>query len=112
MVNAQGKSRALRDALMNQNATQVAAAMQLPPIALSSASSSSSHKHRQQSMVVDDVDYGSMLSSLLDATAAAENVSAFLSNEFVAHYATSPSLKIILVVDGHREMPKPQHRLN
>lgn len=82
MVNAPAKARALKDALLQQDAGQVAAAMELPLIALSSALTSSASsssaaptKHKQQSLVVGEEDYGGVLVSLLDATAAAEMVS-------------------------------------
>ncbi|KAG7349861.1 PCI domain containing protein [Nitzschia inconspicua] len=72
MVNIQAKTRALQEALVNQNATQVATALELPPIVIPSSSSSMPTKHKQQSLIIGDVDYGSLLTSLLDATAAVE----------------------------------------
>jgi hypothetical protein len=81
MVNVQAKTRALRDALINQNPNQVAAALELPPIVLSQQLSSSSatlYKQSQFSLVVDDADYGGLLKSLIDATAAVEVVSTVL----------------------------------
>jgi hypothetical protein len=81
MVNIQAKTQALRDALINQNANQVAAALELPPIVLSqevSSNSSTPHKHNQRPLIIGDVDYGGMLNALLDATAAVEVVSILL----------------------------------
>lgn len=77
MVNASAKARALKDALLRQNSGQVAAAMELPLIALSSSASSSvaPTKHNQQSLIIGEEDYGGVLVSLLDATAASEMVS-------------------------------------
>jgi hypothetical protein len=75
MVNAQAKTRALREALINQNASQIAETLELPPIALSSSPSTSPNEHKIQSLVVDGVEYGSLVALLLDATAAAEVVS-------------------------------------
>jgi hypothetical protein len=78
MVNVQAKTRALRDALMSQNANQVAAALELPSIEVSSPPSSESstpQKHKEHSLIIGDVDYGGLLKALLDTTAAAEMVS-------------------------------------
>lgn len=75
MVNANATKVALRNALMEQDAYRVAELFQLPPITDSSSNSQPSAQHSPSSLVVDDIDYGGLLASLLDATAAAEVVS-------------------------------------
>jgi hypothetical protein len=83
MVNVIEKKQALRNALMDQDAFRVAQVFELPPIVVAGSGSAGSikepRKHNPQSLMVGDTDYGSLLTSLLDATAAAEIVSVFVS---------------------------------
>lgn len=80
MVNDNAIRVALRNALMEQDAYGVADLFQLPSISENSTANQPSRKQQQQqhtpqSLIVDEVDYGGLLASLLDAIAAAEVVS-------------------------------------
>jgi hypothetical protein len=75
MVNADAKRMGLRNALIEQDAYGVAELFELPPITEIAAANQPLRQHTPQSLILDEVDYGGLLASLLDATAAAEVVS-------------------------------------
>jgi hypothetical protein len=72
MVNVHAKKTTLRSALMNQDAHQVANCFELPPIKDDSFSDQEVPKCNPQSLMVGDVEYGGLLTSLVDAISAAE----------------------------------------
>lgn len=78
MVDARVKKDQLRSALTSQDPNAVARALVLPPIAPTHQKGTEPKTHNPQSLTVNEIDYGAMLTSLLDACAAAESVS-FLS---------------------------------
>ena len=95
MVNIRAKKQALENALIGQDALRVANVFELPPIAPTDSSNlPEPRKHNLQSLYVGDNDYGGVLTSLLDATAAAEAVRTFFSACFLVidqsrYYRTS-----------------------
>ncbi|MGK3754562.1 MAG: hypothetical protein ACI8RD_006871 [Bacillariaceae sp.] len=77
MVNIRAKKQALENALIDQDAQRIAACFELPPIVPSTDGRNlpEPRKHNLQSLIVGDNDCGGLLTSLLDATEAAEAVS-------------------------------------
>ena len=73
MVNGQAMKQKLGSALAAQDSNGVAKALQLPPI--STTKGPEPTPINRQSLTVNEVDYGSLLTSLLDACNAAECVS-------------------------------------
>ena len=73
MVNGQAMKQKLGSALAAQDSNGVARALQLPPI--STTKGPEPTPINRQSLTVNEVDYGSLLTSLLDACNAAECVS-------------------------------------
>lgn len=84
MVNIRAKKQALENALIGQDALRVANVFELPLIVPADSSNLPEPcKHNLQSLYVGDNDYGGVLTSLLDATAAAEAVRKFCSVYFL-----------------------------
>ena len=73
MVNGQAMKQKLGSALAAQDSNGVAKALQLPPI--STTKGPEPTPINRQSLTVNEVDYGTLLTSLLDACNAAECVS-------------------------------------
>ena len=77
MVNNGMKRKELSLALQSQDPNAVAKALQIPPINPSKREQEPKI-HSVQSLTVDDIDYSSLLTNLLNASEAAESVSVSL----------------------------------
>lgn len=76
MVDSRAIRQSLQVSLEVQNPNGFAKAVALPPISATKQGKEPT-SHSSQSLTVADVDYGGLLTSLLDARAAAESVSIF-----------------------------------
>lgn len=74
MVDGRAMRQKLGSALDAQDPSAIANALQLPPIS-KTKQGQEPKSHNPQSLTVNDVDYSGLLTSLLDASAAAESVS-------------------------------------
>ena len=74
MVDKRAKQEQLRSAIISQDAYRIAKVFQIPPIAPTQRGTEP-RSHSPQSLTINDVDYGPLFTSLLDACAAAETVS-------------------------------------
>jgi hypothetical protein len=78
MVNRRSKREALRSALTSQDHVAVARALALPPISETKISGDP-QKAQPESLLVENIDYASVLTALLDACTAAEAVSSIIT---------------------------------